>query len=420
MLDVVLPHLSLCICGHLTPALGTITEPGDTGVPPSRIDALALVGGAARIPSFQSALRAELLKQDKLESGGLDGDEALVHGALLFAISRNEPNALGRSIAVVEDSEKWAPQLAAAEVALATAGDIRLLATSSSARKAAEAQIFALRERSAAVAALAAAHDRLERFVFKLVAKYSAKGEEFPSAAAETELAALQRWLTPADDDEEEGRSEEEREGEDSANAATTAVLAERLAALEAVFPEDAKAEQAPPSPPPPVKKKSAIPAVLLPKDEVSGGGGLRLPRGLVVGDEFILSGYTPSKAKKPLGVFDIALTSKDGYFVGDVALRYWVREDGDGVTPPARGISRMAKVGGEWTADEGEADTVRPPQFERGNAFQMRIMVAKDHYTISVGGAGDSGGGHRCVAVHLSPQSVLTMLWCWSDAPRH
>ena len=44
-----------------------------------------------------------------------------------------------------------------------------------------------------------------------------------------------------------------------------------------------------------------------------------------MVGDEFILSGWTPGKAKKPIGMFDIALTTKDGYFVGDVALRYWV-----------------------------------------------------------------------------------------------
>ena len=40
------------------------------------------------------------------------------------------------------------------------------------------------------------------------------------------------------------------------------------------------------------------------------------------------------------LGLFDVALTDKDGYFVGDVALRFWVREDGDGDVPPARGAS--------------------------------------------------------------------------------
>eukprot|EP01052_Picozoa_sp_SAG31_P034554 SAG31_NODE_4056_length_3632_cov_37.393999_2_plen_84_part_00 len=82
-----------------------------------------------------------------------------------------------------------------------------------------------------------------------------------------------------------------------------------------------------------------------------------------MVGDELIFSGWTPSKAKKPLGLFDVSLCDKNGYFVGDVALRYWVRADGDGDKPPARGISRTAKVDGEWTTDEGAADTVRPPQ---------------------------------------------------------
>lgn len=72
---------------------------------------------------------------------------------------------------------------------------------------------------------------------------------------------------------------------------------------------------------------------------------GLKLPRPLVVGDEIMFSGYTPNKKKKPIGLFDLALTGKDGYFVGDVALRFWVREDGDGETAPARGLSRMAKV---------------------------------------------------------------------------
>ena len=41
---------------------------------------------------------------------------------------------------------------------------------------------------------------------------------------------------------------------------------------------------------------------------------------------------------QKPVGLFDVALTDKNGYFVGDVALRFWVREDGEGDTPPARG----------------------------------------------------------------------------------
>ena len=87
------------------------------------------------------------------------------------------------------------------------------------------------------------------------------------------------------------------------------------------------------------------------------------------------------------------------------------MREDGAGDKPPARGISRMAKVAGEWTPDEGEADTVRPPQFERGNSFQMRIMVAKDHYTISVGGADDSGGGHRVKFTHKVAIADVKML---------
>eukprot|EP01046_Picozoa_sp_COSAG06_P068719 COSAG06_NODE_18404_length_889_cov_1.432911_1_plen_77_part_00 len=48
----------------------------------------------------------------------------------------------------------------------------------------------------------------------------------------------------------------------------------------------------------------------------------------------------------------------------GDVALRFWVRDDGDGDVAPARGLSRTAKVDGEWTEDEGAADKVRnaPP----------------------------------------------------------
>ena len=34
---------------------------------------------------------------------GLDGDEAVVHGAVLYGLSRHEPAALGRSITLVED-----------------------------------------------------------------------------------------------------------------------------------------------------------------------------------------------------------------------------------------------------------------------------------------------------------------------------
>lgn len=39
----------------------------------------------------------------------------------------------------------------------------------------------------------------------------------------------------------------------------------------------------------------------VVPKDDI-GGEGLRLPRGLVVGDELVFSGYVPSKSKKPIG----------------------------------------------------------------------------------------------------------------------
>ena len=58
------------------------------------------------------------------------------------------------------------------------------------------------------------------------------------------------------------------------------------------------------------------------------------------------------------MGLFDVALTSKDGYFVGDIALRFHVREDGDGDIPPARGISRTARIDGKWTDDEGKTPT--------------------------------------------------------------
>ena len=63
-----------------------------------------------------------------------------------------------------------------------------------------------------------------------------------------------------------------------------------------------------------------------------------------------------------------------------------------------------MAKVDGEWTEDEGAADKERPSQFERGNAFQLRIMVAKDHYVISVGGADSAGTGYRVKFTHKMP----------------
>ena len=67
-------------------------------------------------------------------------------------------------------------------------------------------------------------------------------------------------------------------------------------------------------------------------------------------------------------------------------------------------GISRLAKVGGEWTEDEGAADKERPSQFERGNAFQLRIVVGKDNYGISVGGADGAGASYRVKFAHKIP----------------
>ena len=63
-----------------------------------------------------------------------------------------------------------------------------------------------------------------------------------------------------------------------------------------------------------------------------------------------------------------------------------------------------MAKVGGEWTEDEGAADKERPSQFERGNAFQLRIVVGKDNYVISVGGADGAGASYRAKFSHKIP----------------
>ena len=63
-----------------------------------------------------------------------------------------------------------------------------------------------------------------------------------------------------------------------------------------------------------------------------------------------------------------------------------------------------MAKVGGEWTEDEGAADKERPSQFERGNAFQLRIVVGKDNYGISVGGADGAGASYRAKFSHKVP----------------
>ena len=102
-----------------------------------------------------------------------------------------------------------------------------------------------------------------------------------------------------------------------------------------------------------------------------------------------------------------------------------------------------MAKVNGEWTEDEGAADKERPSQFERGNAFQLRIVVrnslslhihihiqtyiyiyirvvlslprrtlihivlsqvGKDNYGISVGGADGAGASYRAKFSHKIP----------------
>lgn len=63
-----------------------------------------------------------------------------------------------------------------------------------------------------------------------------------------------------------------------------------------------------------------------------------------------------------------------------------------------------MAKVGGEWTEDEGAVDKERPSQFERGNAFQLRIVVGKDNYGISVGGADGAGASYRAKFSHKIP----------------
>lgn len=60
-----------------------------------------------------------------------------------------------------------------------------------------------------------------------------------------------------------------------------------------------------------------------------------------------------------------------------------------------------MAKVDGKWTEDEGVADKERPSQFERGNAFQLRIVVGKEHYGISVGGADGAGASYRAKFSH-------------------
>jgi hypothetical protein len=39
------------------------------------------------------------------------------------------------------------------------------------------------------------------------------------------------------------------------------------------------------------------------------------MPRALVEGDVLVLTGWVPNKAKKPIGLFDISLCTKDGFF---------------------------------------------------------------------------------------------------------
>eukprot|EP01052_Picozoa_sp_SAG31_P034555 SAG31_NODE_4056_length_3632_cov_37.393999_3_plen_151_part_00 len=108
-----------------------------------------------------------------------------------------------------------------------------------------EAQMFALRENAAAVAERGAARDKLERFIFKLDAKYNGGSDNderatFPSSAAQSRLAAERVWL-----------DESAAAAATDSDSGSIAELAERLAALSTLFPEDAKAEQA--SPPPPL-----------------------------------------------------------------------------------------------------------------------------------------------------------------------
>jgi hypothetical protein len=79
-----------------------------------------------------------------------------------------------------------------------------------------------------------------------------------------------------------------------------------------------------------------------------------------------------------------------------------------------------MAKVGGEWTEDEGAVDKERPSQFERGNAFQLRIVVGKDNYGISVGGADGAGASYRAKFSHKIPlDDVVCAIHCFDIVAR-
>eukprot|EP01047_Picozoa_sp_COSAG01_P080644 COSAG01_NODE_15760_length_1302_cov_4.756442_2_plen_103_part_00 len=87
------------------------------------------------------------------------GDEAVTHGALLYALSRNEPNALGRTIRLadehtangpIDDDEEEEGGEGGARRPSPSPG-VTPLAQRKAARVAAEEQLFELRERAAAV-----------------------------------------------------------------------------------------------------------------------------------------------------------------------------------------------------------------------------------------------------------------------------
>ena len=117
---------------------------------------------------------------------GLDGDEAVVHGAVLYGLSRHEPAALGRSITLVEDDLSTE----AAGAGEGRGGSKLPKQLAGSAREAAGSQLQELRRAATAVAAIAAARDRLERFVFKLEEKTAEGGGD-----GDAVLAATQKWL---------------------------------------------------------------------------------------------------------------------------------------------------------------------------------------------------------------------------------
>jgi hypothetical protein len=91
------------------------------------------------------------------------GDEAVTHGALLYALSRNEPNALGRTIRVADEHTANGPIDDDEEEEEEEEGEgagvgrpspspgVTPLAQRKAARVAAEEQLFELRERAAAV-----------------------------------------------------------------------------------------------------------------------------------------------------------------------------------------------------------------------------------------------------------------------------